>query len=76
MSKYYNSDMAYDATKDKIREKIGDRLKVKLTIDGKESVWDLTGMAEALIIEIVTDTIRERIEKLNQIERRIDDQQT
>ena len=61
MSNYYNADTAYDATKDKIREKIGDRLKVKLTLDNKESIFDLTGIAEALIIEIVTETIKERL---------------
>ena len=60
MGKYFNADMAYDATKDKIREKLGDRLKITLTVDGKPSVWDLTGIAEALIIEIVTETINER----------------
>ncbi len=46
-NKYNNPDITYD----RVRKAIGDRAIVKLTLDGKESVYDLSGFIATLIYD-------------------------
>lgn len=46
-NKYNNPDITYD----RVRYAIGDKAIVKLTIAGKESVFDLTGTIASLVYD-------------------------
>ena len=60
---YWNADMSYDAVKEAVRDKIGDRFKIKLTVDNKESVFDMTEVAHGILVDILTDTLTEIVKR-------------